>query len=255
MSVIRGPAAGRSLRLFLSGGHPCAYLAGLTARTLFVDPFAAMDGRRYGLLLEHGFRRSGTHIYRPECGDCRRCVPVRIPVADFAPNRSQRRNAALNTGDLVLIERPARFDPEHYQLYARYVRERHPGGGMSEDLAPETYYDFLIAPWGGETLLLELRLGGRLVAVAVTDSVPQGLSAVYTFFDPLCAGRAPGTYAVLCQVALARSLGLDRLYLGYWIQACGKMSYKANYRPVETLLEGSWTRFERGRRIPGGASD
>jgi arginyl-tRNA--protein-N-Asp/Glu arginylyltransferase len=237
------------MQLYLSGEHPCSYLPGLRSRTLFVDPMARMDGTRYQLLLEHGFRRSGAHIYRPECDGCHRCVAVRIPVAEFVPNRSQRRNAAVNNKDLTLIERPARFYPEHYSLYTAYLRHRHPGGGMSQDLSPENYHDFLITPWGGETLLLELRLKDRLAAVAVTDVLPLSLSAVYTFFDPELSGRALGNYGVLIQIAQARRFERDHLYLGYWIQECRKMSYKDKYRPLEAFLAGHWQRFGRGESI------
>jgi len=240
---------GRNFQVYLSGQHPCSYLPGLGARTLFVDPLAPMDGSRYQFLLEQGFRRSGPHVYRPECGECRRCIPVRIPVAEFAPSRSQRRNAALNDKRLVLTEKNAGFYPEHYALYAAYVRSRHPGGGMSEELSPESYYDFLISPWGGEPLLLELRLDDRLAAVAVTDRLPRSLSAVYTFFDPELSGRAPGTFAVLSQIAETRRLHLEHLYLGYWIEECPKMSYKDSYRPLEAFIGGGWQRFRQGETI------
>jgi arginine-tRNA-protein transferase len=249
MSDPRRTGRSADLQLFLSGEHPCSYVSGLLARTLFVDPLARMDATRYQFLLEHGFRRSGSHIYRPECGECRRCVPVRIPVAELSLNRSQRRNAEVNDRDLVSIERPARFYPEHYALYAAYVRSRHPGGGMAEDLSEENYCDFLITPWGGETLLLELRIGERLVAVAVTDLLPRALSAVYTFFEPELSDRAPGTYALLRQIALARDTGRDHLYLGYWIEECRKMSYKDKYRPLEAFVGGHWRRFARGEPI------
>jgi arginine-tRNA-protein transferase len=142
-------------------------------------------------------------------------VPVRIPVEHFSPDRSQRRNMARNVADLMLTERPARFDPNHFRLYAAYLRSRHPDGGMSENITRESYEEFLLVPWGGETRLLEIRLRDRLVAVAVTDLLPQSLSAVYTFFDPDLSARALGTYAVLSQVAQARRLGLNHLYLGY----------------------------------------
>ncbi len=238
-----------SLRLFLTRDHPCAYLPGLEARTLFVDPLAPIDGARYQFLLEHGFRRSGTDIYRPECAGCRRCVPVRIPVEHFSPDRSQRRNMARNVADLMLTERPARFDPDHFRLYAAYLRSRHPDGGMSENITRESYEEFLLVPWGGETRLLEIRLRDRLVAVAVTDLLPQSLSAVYTFFDPDLSARALGTYAVLSQVAQARRLGLNHLYLGYWIESCGKMSYKDRFRPIEAFVADQWRRFSRGELI------
>jgi arginine-tRNA-protein transferase len=234
--------------LYLTAPHPCAYLPGLTARTLFVDPLAPMDSRLYQQLLEQGFRRSGAHIYRPACEGCRRCTPVRLPARPFAPNRSQRRTARLNE-DVSLLARPAAFDEEHYALYAAYVRHRHPGGTMSEDASPQSYQDFLIRPWGGETLLLELRLGGRLLAVAVTDRLPGALSAVYTFFDPQESERAPGTLAVLRQIELARHLRLGHLYLGYWIAECRKMSYKDRFRPIEVWRDGHWTGYARGETI------
>jgi arginine-tRNA-protein transferase len=239
----------RRLSLYRTGPHPCSYLPGLTARTLFVDPLAAIRPTIYELLLEQGFRRSGNHIYRPDCDGCAACVPVRVPIAAFAPNRSQRRNAAMNS-DIALIERPARYQPEHYALYETYVRSRHAEGSMAEQASPASYYDFLLAPWGGETRLLELRLGPRLMAVAVTDRQPHALSAVYTFFDPAFSARAPGTLAVLRQIELAGTLGLDHLYLGYWIQECSKMTYKDAYRPVEAHLGDRWRPFARGEVIP-----
>jgi arginine-tRNA-protein transferase len=217
----------------------------LVARTLFVDPLAPVDGARYQLLLDNGFRRSGAHIYRPECGECRRCIPVRIPAAELRLNRSQRRNLARNRSDLEIVQRSAGFYPEHYELYVAYLRGRHPGSGMAEEVSADTYRDFLIAPWGGETLLLEMRLRGRLAAVAVTDVLPRSLSAVYTFFAPEHARRALGTYAILTQAALAGNLGLAHLYLGYWIEECRKMSYKDSFRPIEAFIAGRWRRFER----------
>ena len=240
----------RRLPLYLSGQHPCSYIPGLTARTLFLDPLEELDPALYEFLLAQGFRRSGRHVYRPSCENCGRCVSVRVLVNDFAPNRSQRRNAARNDADVTLAYRPAGYWPEHYDLYEAYMHSRHPDGSMAEGASPESYYDFLITPWGGETRLLELRLGSRLMAVAVTDRQPRSLSAVYTFFDPALSARAPGTYAVLRQIALARELGLEHLYLGYWIEECRKMSYKDAYRPLEAWLTGAWRRIERDGPVP-----
>ena len=240
---------GSRLPLYITGRHPCSYLPGLAARTLFADPTATMDGPLYESLLAQGFRRSGTHVYRPACEFCTRCVSVRVPVDAFAPNRSQRRNALRNGSDVTLIERPAVFDPEHSALYETYVRSRHPEGSMADEASPDSYRDFLIIPWGGETLLMELRLNGRLVGAAVTDRLPGALSAVYTYFDPEFAERAPGTFAVLSQIALARRLGLKYLYLGYWVEECRKMSYKDAYRPLQGWINGRWKEFGRGKRI------
>ncbi len=237
-----------SLPLYVTDWHQCSYLPDLRARTLFVDPTVPMDGAIYQILLDQGFRRSGVHVYRPACGACRRCVPVRIPVRAFTPNRSQRRNLAQNRDHVVLTDRPARFDPEHYALYRTYVRSRHGDGSMA-DAAPESYREFLVAPWGGETRVLEFRLGARLMAVAVTDRLPGSLSAVYTFYDPALGDRAPGTYAILCQIEEAQRLGLSAVYLGYWIGDSRKMRYKENFRPLEARIGERWRRYERGVAI------
>jgi leucyl-tRNA---protein transferase len=239
-----------SVPLYITGEHACSYIPGLSARTLFVDPLHRVDANTCGLLLERGFRRSGAHIYRPACSGCRRCVSLRIPVREFAPNRSQRRTWRQNARDLVRTSRPAVFDPEHYRLYQAYLQSRHPEGIMSDDASPSSYFDFLVAPWGGTTRFLELRAGGRLMAVAVTDLLPSALSAVYTFFDPDLSDRAPGTCAILAQIQEARRLGLEHLYLGYWIQDCRKMSYKDRYRPTEAWDGSAWRHLGRGESIP-----
>ena len=239
----------RRLPLYLTPDRPCAYLPGREERVLFVDPHAPMSGPAYESLLARGYRRAGRFIYRPACGDCQACVPVRLAVHHFSPNRSQRRNLVLNQ-DLRLHDRPRAFHAEHFALYAAYLRHRHPDGGMTEQLTPESYRDYLIQPWGGETRLLEFRLEGRLIALAVTDRLPQALSAVYTCFDPAFADRAPGVYAILSQIALARLLGLRYLYLGYWLRDCRKMAYKARYRPLQALIGNEWREFGRGVDIP-----
>ncbi|TCT23031.1 arginyltransferase [Thiobaca trueperi] len=236
---------GRSLALYLTADHPCSYLEGMRARTLFVDPTARIDPVDYQVLVDQGFRRSGSHIYRPACQRCTRCVPVRLPVASFAPDRSQRRNWKRNAADVTLIDTPAAFNLEHFALYQSYLAHRHPDGSMADDASEESYRRFLTEPWGGTTRFIELRLDGRLLGVAVTDVLQQGLSAVYTFFDPDVADRAPGTFAVLAQIEAARQLGLPHLYLGYWIRESRKMVYKARFRPIEAWDGSQWRRFER----------
>ena len=243
-----GPQQGRPLALYLTGEHPCSYLDGLAARTLFVDPLARIGARTFQSLLEQGFRRSGSHIYRPACPGCHACVSLRLPVEAFKPNPSQRRNFRLNAPEVAVVTRPPTFEPEHFALYQRYLQARHPDGSMAEGTS-ENYRDFLIDPWGGETHLLEFRLGEQLMAVAVTDVTPNGLSAVYTFFDPALSRRAPGAFAILCQIEAAKALGRDYLYLGYWIDACGKMSYKAGFRPLEAWNGRDWQRFGPGQPL------
>lgn len=242
----------RQLALYLTAEHPCSYLDGLKARTLFVDPLARMDSNTYQALVDQGFRRSGAHVYRPACRGCARCVPVRIPVADFSPDRSQRRNWTRNVRDIRLVDTPAAFQSTHFDLYLRYLAARHPDGSMADDTSMESYRRFLVDPWGGKTRFLELRLAGRLAGVAVTDLLPNGLSAVYTFFDPSLSERAPGTFAVLAQIEATRQLGLPYLYLGYWIGASRKMAYKERFRPIETWDGRHWQRVGRGAPLIAG---
>ncbi|MBK1716766.1 arginyltransferase [Thiocystis violacea] len=243
------PRQGRYLALYLTAEHSCSYLEGLRARTLFVDPSARIDNSTYQILVDQGFRRSGAHIYRPACRGCERCTPVRLPVESFQPNRSQRRNWKLNAPDIHLSDAPAAFNEEQFALYRRYLAHRHADGSMADDASEESYRRFLVDPWGGATRFIELWLGNRLVGVAVTDVLEQGLSAVYTFFDPEIAERAPGTFAVLAQIETTRRLGLAYLYLGYWIGDCRKMAYKDGFRPIEAWNGHQWNRFERGHRL------
>ena len=226
-----------SLELLISAQHPCNYLPDRLARTVFMDPQAEMEPRLYGLLASHGFRRSGPHVYRPHCDGCRACVPLRIPVREFQPDKGQRRIARMNR-DLDLRILPAAFDAEHFRLYTRYLAARHPGGGMDSQGEAE-YRQFVLCSWG-KTCLLEFRHQERLVAVAVTDAMPNAFSAVYTFYEPELERRSLGTYAILSQIVEARRRGLEWLYLGYWIAESRKMSYKARFHPHQVLGEAGW---------------
>lgn len=243
-----------SISLFLTDEHPCAYIDGLSARTLFADPTAVIDSPVAEQLQENGFRRSGRHHYRPACRTCSRCVPVRIPVGVFKPSRSHRRNRKLNH-DISYTIVPDTFDREHYQLYRRYVQTRHADGQMADDCSERSYRGFLTTAWGGESCLMELRNNGRLVGVAVTDIFPNALSAVYTFFDPELEARAPGTHAILAQIELAKRSGLDHLYLGYWISDSPKMRYKERFRPLELWNGHTWIRYEHGDELPAEVTD
>lgn len=248
MSQETNPNQGRYLALYMTAEHHCSYLDGLQARTLFVDPTARIDNATYQVLVDQGFRRSGSHIYRPACRGCAACVPVRIPVGAFQPDRSQRRNWKRNAPDFTLADTPVIFHPEHFDLYRRYLAHRHPDGSMADDASEESYRRFLVEAWGGATRFIELRLGEQLVGVSVTDLLASGLSAVYTFFDPAISKRAPGIFAVLAQIETARRLGLPHLYLGYWIKDSRKMAYKEQFRPIEAWNGRQWKRFER--RMP-----
>lgn len=242
--------ASRPIALYRGTDHPCPYLPARTAASAFVDPSLALSPAIYARLLDYGFRRSGNHVYRPLCPDCAACRPVRIPVDAFRPRRSQQRAWRASAAGLGVMPRPARFDEQHFALYQRYLEVRHPDGGMAGGDADD-YGRFLFADWG-ETLCIELRIGRRLLGVAVTDLVPGALSAVYTFFDPAEAARSPGVLAILAQVELARRWRLAHVYLGYWIGDCPKMRYKADYRPLEVLVDEAWRRVRPGEPMPGG---
>ncbi len=229
----------RTLRLYQTPPHPCGYYDDRAAVSRFVDPQAPLSPSVYGELMTLGFRRSGEQVFRPTCPECNACLASRIPVDAFRPNRSQRRLQRANA-HLRQVLRPAGFIPEHYRLYLRYVRARHPGGGMDED-DPARFLGFLLSSWC-DTRYLELREDGRLLAVAVTDVTPVGLSAVYTFYDPDLPRRGLGTFAILAQLAWCRRLGLPHLYLGYWIEGHPKMDYKRRFRPLEIYRGGCWQR-------------
>lgn len=232
----------RDLRFFLTVPHACSYLEGREATTLFLDPQESPGVGVYDALALLGFRRSGRHLYRPHCEGCRACISVRIPVVDFAPNRTQRKLIRRNA-DLEIRVRPALFDAEHYALYAHYIRTRHADGDMYPP-SHEQYRTFLTLdqPYAR---LLELRLDGRLVAVSAFDQLEHGLSAIYTFFDPDAEfeRRSLGTFAVLTLVERARRLGLPHVYLGYWIRECRKMAYKQAFQPLEMLEGRHWRRL------------
>ena len=230
-----------NLRLFHTGEHACGYWPDRIARDLVFDPHDDRLPRFYPQALQWGFRRSGDIVYRPHCRGCRACVAVRIPVDLFRPNRSQRRVLARNAGiDMRVL--PAARNDERLALYLRYLKARHPRGGMDDHGAHE-FEQFLVGSWAN-TRFLELREHGRLLAVAVTDIDTHSMSAVYTFYDPDEERRSLGRYGILWQIAEARRLGLDALYLGYWIKNCKKMNYKTEYRPIELLINQRWSSLD-----------
>lgn len=226
-----------NLPLLLSPDHDCGYLPEQQARSLLVSPTHPMSSAVYSQLIRHGFRRSGNQVYRPHCRACSACIPVRIPVNRYQPNRAQRRNVIANA-DLTATPTRAAFQLEHYVLYQRYLSWRHPDGNMA-DTGPEEYLEFLGSDWC-DTEFIEFRAQERLAAVAVVDCVADGLSAVYTFYEPDLAKRGLGDYAVQWQIRHAQYLGLEYLYLGYWIAECRKMAYKNRYRPFEVYRQERW---------------
>lgn len=224
---------------------PCPYLPGKTERKVFANlPFS--DGAHVNdELTLAGFRRSQNIAYRPACEACDACVSVRLPVPEFAFTRSQRKVLARNA-DLSRDLVEAEATTEQFQLLRRYLTTRHPTGGMSD--MGWLDYVAMVEDTAVRTHLIEYRLPftdggpGDLVAVTLTDLLKDGLSMVYSFYDPTMERRSLGRFAILDHVRQAAIVGLPFVYLGYWVQGSAKMDYKADFRPMETLGKLGWSR-------------
>jgi leucyl-tRNA---protein transferase len=230
----------KTIAIYTSEAHACSYLAQRMAHSHIAQPSHAVDTPAYAALITQGFRRSGAITYRPACPDCQACIPLRIPVDSFAPKRSQRR-AWHKHQALTVHTKALAFDAEHYALYRRYQQSRHPQGTLDGGSAQD-YSDFLLTSHV-HTELIEFRdPQGQLKMVSIIDRLPDGLSAVYTFYAPDDLHTSYGTYNVLWQIQTAQQQGLPYCYLGYWVKASQKMAYKAQFQPCEILVEGRWER-------------
>lgn len=242
-----------AITLYITSKHVCSYLPDQNARTVFVDPQEELNAYTFEYFLRSGFRRSGNEVYRPHCDECRACRATRVPVRDFQPSRNHKRCWQRNNNNLHITPCIADFNAEHYELYQRYTAVRHLDGHMAS-LSPQEYLAFLNNSWCS-TMFVEFRQDGNLIAVAVTDVLPNALSAVYTFFDPALAHKSLGVLAILWQIQEAKRRNLDYLYLGYWIKDCPKMRYKDQYRPLELWFNERWWRYEHGDALEGWATD
>ncbi len=227
----------RTLVFFATPPHDCSYLPDREATTMFVDPRATIDKKLYSQLTALGFRRSGSHYYRPHCEQCNACVPVRVRVDEFTPNRSQRRVLRKNQ-DLQYSLEPACFSEQYYRLYADYIEQRHQDGDMYPP-SREQFRSFLV-DGATDSWFLKIQLDNELVALAAIDVLDDGLSAIYTAYNPAFEDRSLGTLAVLWQIQEARRRKLPHLYLGYWIRECRKMNYKTRFQPLEALRNNRW---------------
>ena len=238
------------IKLYQGSVNDCSYLDDRKAINIYADPHHPHPRAVYNQLIKRGFRRSGEYVYRPGCNDCSACVPVRIRAQEFTPRRTDKRNLKANL-DLKVDYTPARYTDEYFSLYRRYLDTRHPGGGMDEP-EPEDFERFLLNPWG-ETVFVEIRANNVLVGIAVTDATSDGLSAVYTFFDPDYANRALGKYCIIQQIELCNVMNLPYLYLGYWVDGCRKMQYKTDFKPQEHFDGQRWVAYENPE--PGSVTD
>jgi arginine-tRNA-protein transferase len=232
-------------QFYITTPQPCPYLPGRYEKKVFTHLLGDNAVSLNNVLTQSGFRRSQNIAYRPACDGCSACVSVRILVDEFEPSKGFRRVLAHNS-DIGGEERPARATQEQFGLLRTYLDSRHGDGGMAEMTALD--YVSMIEDTTVMTSVMEYRLpagenGARpLIAAALTDTLEDGLSMVYSFFEPSAAHRSLGTFMVLDHIRRARARGLPYVYLGYWVADCRKMAYKVRFRPQEALGMDGWQR-------------
>jgi arginine-tRNA-protein transferase len=230
-------------QFYLTAPSPCPYLGGKEERKVFTHLVGERAPELNNILTQGGFRRSQSIAYRPACEGCRSCVSVRVVAKDFQPTPSMRRVARRNA-DIASDMRIAVPTSEQYAIFRAYLDSRHRDGGMADMTVLD--YAMMVEDSHIETRIIEYRLRGsnELVAIALTDVLGDGLSMVYSFFEPDQAARSLGTFMVLDHIARAQRMGLSYVYLGYWVRGSRKMDYKSRFLPQERLMPDGWTRAE-----------
>ena len=240
-----------SPQFFLTAPSPCPYIDGQLERKVFTHLVGDRAPQMNDLLTQGGFRRSQNIAYRPACETCRACISVRILVDEFKMGRTMRRIVARNA-DLIGVEHTAEPSTEQYSLFRRYLDARHHRGGMSDMsvldyamMVEDTHVETRIIEYRrrGPDTLLTGRGEGELIAVALTDKMGDGLSMVYSFFNPEMEDRSLGTFLILDHIARARAAGLPHVYLGYWVNGSRNMAYKVRFQPQEHLGPKGWERY------------
>ena len=229
------------LQYYITPPHDCSYLEKKSARMVCLDPAHRIDVITLSELSLVGFRRSGDFVYRPECHLCRQCLSSRVPVREFKMNSSQKKAWKRNQDLTLKITRTADATKKHYDLYERYIFKRHADGDMFPPSRDQ--FDKFLVHSCTESFFLELWKEDQLICVSTCDPLDDGLSAVYTFFDPDENKRSLGTFAILKQIELAKARALQFVYLGYWVPHSEKMNYKSQYLPLELLIDGQWRRL------------
>ena len=240
-------------QFYLTAPSPCPYLPGKEERKVFTHLVGERAGELNDLLTHGGFRRSQSIAYRPACDTCRACVSVRVIASEFKPSRNMRRVLERNS-DIVGDMRTAQPSSEQYSVFRSYLDSRHRNGGMADMTVLD--YAMMVEDSHVQTRVVEYRRrgpdsgitgrgAGQLLAVTLVDVLSDGLSMVYSFFDPEHADRSLGTFMILDHIARAKRMGLDYVYLGYWVRSSRKMDYKGRFLPQERLTSDCWKRVDR----------